>query len=439
VGHVRKWLIWLTAIVGSILISASFHTPLLQLFSLSQSNLLELSRVTCDSLSTSDIHSSCLILNEHPDVLQEGDIFCVSISDPKGNNITEGLTYASSQTNVATIDGSGQVTAVSAGVTIISITHVSGYNETFDLMVEPASPLLVGEVRITLLNKRKTVTQGDRFTIGVKITPAEYSKKVVFSSSDPSIASIDKDGVIHAILPGKVTIKAMVEGKSASFALEVVKKIELIRLQSLSIVSASTTMEISTSQLLTLKKSPSDANEAIEFISSDPSILSVSTSGKVSAKAVGTATITVTNASNTLSDSVTIRVVNSLDIERLIKEVFRLTNLERVNAGLPALTYNSVLEKGAMIRSNEIIKSFSHTRPDGSRFYTVFDDTYSFRMIGENLAAGYTSASSVVNAWMNSEGHRANILKDGYTQIGIGITKDKDGRIYWVQIFADPK
>jgi uncharacterized protein YkwD len=92
-----------------------------------------------------------------------------------------------------------------------------------------------------------------------------------------------------------------------------------------------------------------------------------------------------------------------------------------------------------MIRSNEIIKSFSHTRPDGSRFYTVFDDTYSFRMIGENLAAGYTSASSVVNAWMNSEGHRANILKDGYTQIGIGITKDKDGRIYWVQIFADPK
>jgi uncharacterized protein YkwD len=92
-----------------------------------------------------------------------------------------------------------------------------------------------------------------------------------------------------------------------------------------------------------------------------------------------------------------------------------------------------------LIRAEEIIQSFSHTRPNGTKFYTVFEGLYDYRMIGENLAAGFTSASSVVSGWMNSEGHRANILKEDYTEIGIGIKKDSAGRLYWVQIFGTPK
>jgi uncharacterized protein YkwD len=439
VSGLRKWLLFLTAIVGSILITASFHTPFQQLLSLSQPNLLEFSKVNCDSLSTSDIDESCISLADYPKIVSEGESFSLVILDPKGNSIKTGCTYASDQPNVATIDVNGQIKALSAGTAIITIEHVSGYVEFVDLTVEPKAPALVEDVKITLSNTRKSVTQGDRFAISAKVTPEEFSTKITYFSSNPSIASIDSAGMIRALLPGKVTIKAMVEGKIASFVLEVLKKNELVKLQSLDIVSASTTMEVSTSQLLSIKKTPSDANESLEFTSSDISVLTVSSSGKVTAKAVGSATITVKNSSGSVSESVTIRVVDSLEIERLIKEVFKLTNQERVYAGLPALTYSSVLQKGAMIRASEIIQSFSHTRPDGSKFYTVFDDTYSYRMIGENLAAGFTSASSVINGWMNSEGHRANILKDGYTQIGIGIKKDATGRIYWVQIFGDPK
>lgn len=435
----RKWLIGGMAIIASVLLLSSFQTPLLNLISLSRSNLLELSKVTCDSLATTEIDASCLKIDEYPTVLTEGQTFSITVSDPKGNIINNGLTFSSSIPEIASVDSSGNIRAVKAGITRINIEHTSGFSVVADLTVEPKAPVLVDDIKISLINTRKSVMQGESFTIGVKVTPEGTKTSVTFSASDASIATIDKNGVINAINPGKVTIKATAEGKSVSFLLEVLKKAELIKLQSLSFTSASTSMEIATYLQLTIVKTPANANENIEYTSSDPSILTVSTSGKVTAKAVGTATVTVRNLANSVSASITIRVISSLDIERLIKEVFKLTNQERIYAGLPALTYNNVLEDGAMIRAEEIIQSFSHTRPDGSKFFTVFNNTYAFHLMGENLAAGFNSAAAVVNGWMNSEGHRANILKDGYTQIGIGIAKDKDGRIYWVQIFADPK
>lgn len=115
-------------------------------------------------------------------------------------------------------------------------------------------------------------------------------------------------------------------------------------------------------------------------------------------------------------------------------EVVRLTNIERQNAGLPILKYNNNLQQGANIRAQEIITSFSHTRPDGSRFFTAFGNLQ-YRNIGENLASGYRSPEAVVNAWMNSEGHRANILKPEYQEITVAITQGDDGKYRWVQIF----
>lgn len=438
VSVVRKWLIWLTAILGSLWIVSTFQTPLLELFSLSRVNVLELSKTTCDSLATTDIHASCLSVGQYPESLIEGETFRLTFSDPKGNSVASGFTYTSSQAQVASIDANGRIKALSTGVSMIIIEHNSGFKASFDLTVEPKVTVILEDFKIALINTRKTITQGDVFTISVKLNPNRFSD-VSYTSSDISIASIDKNGTIRALLPGKVTIKATVEGKSASFVLEVLKKNELIKLQSLQISVASSTMEISTSQLLSTKKSPSDANETIEFESSDPSVLTVSSTGKVTAKAVGSATVTVRNSSNTIKSSVTIRVVSSLDVERMIRDVVRLTNEERVKAGLPALAYNNVLEEGAMIRAQEIIVNFSHTRPDGSKFYSVFDGSYAFSAMGENLAAGFNTAASVVDGWMNSEVHRANILKEVYTQIGIGIKKDEEGRIYWVQIFADPQ
>lgn len=116
-------------------------------------------------------------------------------------------------------------------------------------------------------------------------------------------------------------------------------------------------------------------------------------------------------------------------------EILRLTNIERQKAGLKTLTYISSLDEGAKTRSIEIITHFSHTRPDGTRFFTVFGPDFLYRNIGENLASGFRSPEQVVTAWMNSESHRANILNEKFEQLSVAITKGDDGKYRWVQIF----
>ena len=119
----RKWLMWLTAILGSLLIVSTFQMPLLELFSLSQINEVELSKTTCDSMATADIHASCLMVGQYPESLVEGETFRLMISDPKGNPISSGFTFTSTQIQVASIDAKGLLQALSAGVSTINIEH----------------------------------------------------------------------------------------------------------------------------------------------------------------------------------------------------------------------------------------------------------------------------------------------------------------------------
>ena len=114
-------------------------------------------------------------------------------------------------------------------------------------------------------------------------------------------------------------------------------------------------------------------------------------------------------------------------------EVWKLVNQERGKNGLPPLTYKSDLQALADKRAEEISKSFSHTRPDGKNCFSVFDDYgfgNSFYRLGENIAYGYQTPADVMNGWMNSSGHRENILGN-YTGIVVGVYGN-----YWVQLFV---
>lgn len=120
------------------------------------------------------------------------------------------------------------------------------------------------------------------------------------------------------------------------------------------------------------------------------------------------------------------------------QEVVRLVNVERAKAGLSALTLDSEIEKAATIRSNEIINNFSHTRPNGSSFSTVLkENNISYKLAGENIAWGQKTPEAVVTAWMNSEGHRANIMNASFSKIGVGNVKNSSGTIYWTQLFTN--
>ncbi len=111
-------------------------------------------------------------------------------------------------------------------------------------------------------------------------------------------------------------------------------------------------------------------------------------------------------------------------------QVLSLVNQERAKVGLPALTMDQELLDAAMQRAYETAVYYSHTRLDGRACFTASSLT-----VGENIAAGQFSPAHVMNSWMNSEGHRANILDTGYASIGIGAV-EVDGRYYWVQCFS---
>lgn len=124
----------------------------------------------------------------------------------------------------------------------------------------------------------------------------------------------------------------------------------------------------------------------------------------------------------------------------LISEMIALVNAERAKAGLAPLgTYDS-LTRAAEIRAQEITTKFSHERPNGTDCYTALDETGAGAgtfYAGENIAAGNATAAATMEQWMDSPGHRNNILNPNYTHIGVGYVNTPDGyHHYWVQMFV---
>lgn len=119
------------------------------------------------------------------------------------------------------------------------------------------------------------------------------------------------------------------------------------------------------------------------------------------------------------------------------KKVADLVNQERAKAGLAPLEVKVNLQAAAQVRAKEIEKSFSHTRPNGSSFSSVLaENGVEYRGSGENIAWGQRSPEEVMNGWMNSEGHRANILNKNFKYIGVGYHVNSNGTGYWTQLFT---
>ncbi len=120
-----------------------------------------------------------------------------------------------------------------------------------------------------------------------------------------------------------------------------------------------------------------------------------------------------------------------------IQEVVDLVNAERAKEGLSPLTIDTKVQAAAQVRAQECEQSFSHTRPNGSSFATALkEQNVSYRSAGENIAWGQRSPEQVMNAWMNSSGHRANIMNANFTTIGVGYYQNANGTNYWCQLFT---
>lgn len=128
-------------------------------------------------------------------------------------------------------------------------------------------------------------------------------------------------------------------------------------------------------------------------------------------------------------------------VKRIEQEVIRLVNIERSKYGLKPFAHNWELSRVARFKSADMRDRayFSHQSPTyGSPFDMISDFGISYTAAGENIAAGQETAAKVVAAWMNSQGHRENILNRNYTEIGIGYTSGGSMRHYWTQMFIRP-
>jgi len=119
-------------------------------------------------------------------------------------------------------------------------------------------------------------------------------------------------------------------------------------------------------------------------------------------------------------------------------QVVELVNQERAKAGLKPLIYDAQLSQLARLKSEDMRDKnyFSHTSPTyGSPFDMMKKYGITYRTAGENIAAGQATPAQVVQAWMSSAGHRANILNSQYTHIGVGYAKGGSYGHYWTQMF----
>lgn len=179
----------------------------------------------------------------------------------------------------------------------------------------------------------------------------------------------------------------------------------------------------------------SGTKKKVKWKSSKKSIATVSAKGKVKAKKAGKAVITAKVGKKTYKCKVTVKSKKSE-----AEQVVALVNQQRKAQGLDALSMDANMQKAAQARAKEIVQKFSHDRPNGTKCFTILKSyNVSYKAVAENIAAGQRTPKEVMNSWMHSPGHKANIMNKSYSRIGVALYKAPNSKYmyYWVQIFAD--
>ena len=133
-----------------------------------------------------------------------------------------------------------------------------------------------------------------------------------------------------------------------------------------------------------------------------------------------------------------IEIVGDQTASAVAAAMLESVNDQRRSTGLEELTLSAELSRVAQIKAEDMRDHgyFSHTSPTyGSPFDMMKEFGIRYRSAGENIAKGYRTVDAVMKGWMNSSGHRANILSSSYTQLGVGYCTDSAGNGYWVQMF----
>ena len=346
--------------------------------------------------------------------------------------------WYTSRSSVAAVSSTGRVTARAVGTAVITAKTVNGKEATCKVTVSPAP------TGVKISPTALTLGKGESYTLKGTVLPNEAKNKTCkWYTSRSSVVAVSSTGKVTAKAVGTAVITAKtVNGKKATCKVTV-------KTMPTSVKTSPTALTLGKGESYTIKEntnSGSYANAAnLKWTSSNTRVVTVKkgSGNKAVLKAVseGTANVKLT-LYNGKTAICKVSVVDCSDVYSaktdkdyysLSHKVYEIVNQERIKAGVKPLRFNDKVYKAAMIRAKECHKYFSHIRPNGKDCFTALSEAgVKQNYAGENIAVGFSSPKSVMEVWMQSSGHRSNILNPVFTDFGCGVCNTGE----WTQFFC---
>ena len=240
--------------------------------------------------------------------MTEGDTQTLTATVTPSNATDKSVTWSSNNTSVATVSSSGVVTAKSAGSATITVKTTDG-NKTATCSVTVKAKV-ISVTGVSLDKTSLTLTEGDTQTLTATVSPSNATdKSVTWSSNNTSVATVSSSGVVTAKSAGSATITVKTTDGSKTATCAVTVKAKVIPVTGISLNTSSMTMKVGETKALSATVTPSNATDkTVTWISSNTSVATVDSNGKVTAKSAGSATISATAGSFTANCSVTVVV-----------------------------------------------------------------------------------------------------------------------------------
>lgn len=306
------------------------------------------------------------------------------------------ITYSSSDTNVATVNGMGRITALKLGSTSIT-AFAGGVSQSFVLNVIEEENTTIAVTDIEIGEYESELEVDKTLTLSGTIVPSDATDSVItYTSSNPSIATVSSSGEVKGISPGNVTITLSAGGVSKSVPLTVKVATTGITLNKDYLV-----LKSGTTYQLSAKVMPAEANQTITYHSADTSVADVSTEGLVTAKAKGTTTIIVSNGDTSVAASV---IVNEA-----------VGYQEEADVSVQDSVEEQVYEDCVLVSEHSVV--------DSEMLYSLYKNKQVLKIVGEGYVIEI-DGSKIVN--YNNEFHTDISLVKEYGKIRFNVNEGNE-------------
>ena len=351
--------------------------------------------------------------------------------------------WYTSRSSVVAVSSTGKVTAKAVGTAVITAKTVNGKKATCKVTVK-TMPTSVKTSPTAL-----TLGKGESYTIKENTNSGSYANaaNLKWTSTNTRVVTVKKGSgnkaALKAVGTGTASVRVtLYNGRTATCKVTV-------KTMPTSVKTSPTALTLGKGESYTIKEntnSGSYANAAnLKWTSTNTRVVTVKkgSGNKAVLKAVseGTANVKLT-LYNGKTAICKVSVVDCSDVYSaktdkdyysLSHKVYEIVNQERIKAGVKPLRFNDKVYKAAMIRAKECHKYFSHIRPNGKDCFTALSEAgVKQNYAGENIAVGFSSPKSVMEVWMQSSGHRSNILNPVFTDFGCGVCNTGE----WTQFFC---